>query len=130
IIIGWDGEPYDYTPPAGYEVHSILRYPVYRMRTYDVQVEKSGCNGGMWTDNECNPYYFDGVAGEDNRWAKPPNIDSPYDWAYYPPTVTRYNPNLKMDMEYYRFRTAQIRKKNDDGLGAGGSVWHKYDYKI
>lgn len=130
IIVGWDGEPYDYTPPNGWKVHSILQYPVYRMRTYDVQAEKSTCEGYPPESKQCHPYTFDGVAGEKNDWAKNPNIDSSQDWEYYD-DVRRDNDVLGIkNMLYYRWRTAQIRKKGDDGLGAGGSHWYKYDYKI
>lgn len=118
-----------YTPPPGYEIHSIASYAVYRMRTYDIQKEDSTCNGGSETNTKCHPFYFIGDAGENNDWAKFPNIKTASDWEYFE-TITAYNPGRKKDMEYYRFRTAQIRKTGDDGLGAGGKPWLKYDFKI
>lgn len=131
VELGGIGLDYEdaYKAPPGYEIHSIAKYAVYRMRTYDVQKEESSCKGGHYTDPECHPYKFDGVAGENNNWAKHPNIKIASDWQWFD-TVTAYNPGLKKDMEYYRFRTAQIRKTGDDGLGAGGTAWLKYDFKI
>ncbi|WP_066297989.1 DUF5704 domain-containing protein [Bacillus sp. FJAT-29937] len=120
--------PTAYTPPPGYKIHSIASYAVYRMRTYLVQRDNSGCNGGLPSDSRCNPFYFAGDAGEDNRWAKPPNILSAGHWVYYG-NMNRYNPGLGRDMLYYQWRTAQIRKQGDDN-GAGGTPWLKYDFKI
>ncbi|MDA6082771.1 hypothetical protein OSJ97_24840, partial [Escherichia coli] len=34
------------------------------------------------------------------------------------------------NMLYFRFRTAKLRVKGDDGLGHGGTPWYKYDFKI
>lgn len=121
--------PTGYTPPSGYEIHSIASYAVYNMRTYDVQKEESGCKGGTPNDNRCNPYHFAGDAGENNNWAKPPNIASANHWVYYT-TESRFNPGRGKYMEYYRWRTAQIRKEGHDGLGAGGTPLLKYDFKI
>lgn len=127
--IGYDS-PTGYIPPKGKIIHSILRYPVYEMRTYDVQKEKSGCDGGLQTDDKCNPFYFDGVAGEDNRWAKEGNIEKKEHWAFYG-YAYRDNEVLGIpNMLYYRFRTAKLRVQGDDGLGHGGTPWYKYDFKI
>lgn len=125
--IGLDS-PTAYTPPDGYKIHSIASYAVYRMRTYDIQILESTCNGGSYTENKCHPYYFQGDAGVNNAWAKNPNIDSASDWEYYE-TIWEYNAGRGKNMQYYRFRTAQIRKTGDNN-GAGGTPALKYDFKI
>lgn len=126
--IGLDS-PTAYTPPAGYKIHSIASYAVYQMRTYLVQKEESGCQGGLPSDNKCNPYYFIGDAGEDNAWAKTPNISSASHWVNYKPDIMRFNPGRNKTMLYYQWRTAQIRKTGDTN-GANGTPWLKYDFKI
>lgn len=129
IVAGYDSIN-AFSAPSGWEIHSILQYPVYELRTYDVQKLDSGCNGGTQYEPHCNPFGFSGVAGEDNRWAKSPYIDSAGDWQYYE-TVSRWNPTLKENHDYYRFRTAKLLRTGGDGLGGPGStIQYKYDFKI
>ncbi|MFD6903420.1 DUF5704 domain-containing protein, partial [Streptomyces diastaticus] len=128
IVVGYDSET-AYTPPNGWEIHSILRYPVYKIRTYPLSKADCGGNAGVGGgQGDCHPYTFHPERVE-NQWALSPQIVSKNHWQFYG-EENFYNDGFI----YYMFRAAQIRTTGGPSslpeASPGSREWYKYDFKI
>jgi len=73
IVAGYES-PSAYTPPLGWEIQGILKYPVYRPRTYPISIrdctlETTGQTSPATEagDGRCTPHTFKGTLSS-NQW--------------------------------------------------------------
>jgi len=85
IVAGYES-PSAYTPPPGWEVQGILKYPVYRPRTYPISIrdctlETTGQTSPATEagDGRCTPHTFQGTLIS-NQWVL--SISKSH-WRYY-----------------------------------------------
>ncbi|MFE8703923.1 Ig-like domain-containing protein [Cytobacillus sp. FJAT-54145] len=123
IAVGYDS-PTGFTPPSGYQIHSILRYPVYVPRHYPVSIEdcRLADGEGRAGAGECHPHTFQDELDE-NKWAQQIAFE---DWKYHKTEQSW----LGQEGPFYIFRAAQVRRTGGDNLGGPGStIAYKYDFK-
>lgn len=101
--------PSSYSPPSGWEVHTILKYPVYKPRTYPISImdctkEKTGSPNPPYVApgrDTCTPHTYQGTLGS-NQWVL--SISSSH-WRVYDEWAPTWEGKTG---PFYLFNAAQI----------------------